>query len=801
MILVLARQPVIASYKSMVYGARHFGQRVVIKSQNTVEASSPRPLKMRNQIILPLAFTALFGLLAASLHAAPEPVAEALPMVGTGGHGHTYPGATTPFGFVQLSPDTRTGTWDSCGGYYYPDTTIMGFSHTHISGTGCPELAELLVLPLTGPLNSPTNYQPMDCYRYQSHFSHDNELAQPGYYRVLLDKYNVLAELTATEHAGMHRYTFPASKNSHLLVDLEHAIGNRSVEASMKIENKTTITGHRRSTGWAKDKVTYFVIECSRPFSQAGLELEGKPLPAGQQEAVGKSIRCHLDYRTAAGQQIVLRVGLSPTSVEEARKNLATEIPTWDFDAVKTAAQAKWNENLSRIKIESSNPAIRQTFYSAMYHTMLAPNLYNDADGTYRGTDQKIHTGDGFQNYCTFSLWDTFRAEHPLLTLVQPERVNDFVQSLLTFDKQSQNHLLPLWPLASCETDCMIGYHAVPVIYDAYEKGFRGFDVNFAYEAMRATAMSDRNRQGEYKKLGYVPYVKGQTEATSRTLEFSYDDWCIAQMAKSLGKTDDVDLFTKRSENFKNVFDAKTQFFRSKQADGTYLEPFDPKEVSTGDVPASGYYTEANAWQYMFAVFHDVPGMMDLYGGKSAFITRLDQLFTEDSDMPHWRVDVTGIIGQYAHGNEPCHHIAYLYALAGAQYKTAERVRQIQLELYDNTPEGICGNDDCGQISAWYVWSAIGLYPLNPSSGVYIIGSPLVEKATIKLDPRYYKGGSFTIIAHNVSKQYCYIQSAKLNGKPLNRPWLTHDEITQGGRLELEMDLLPNKSWGTDLQP
>ena len=722
-------------------------------------------------------------------------------MVGTGGHGHTYPGATTPFGFVQLSPDTRTGTWDSCGGYYYPDNTIMGFSHTHISGTGCPELAELCLLPLTGPLNPGTNYQPLDCARFQSHFSHDNELAEPGYYRVLLDKYNVLAELTATPHAGMHRYTFPASDAGHILVDLEHAIGNRTVEATMTVDGDRRITGHRQSTGWAKIKQTYFVIECSQPFSHFGLELDGKPLAEDVRQATGKSLRCHLEYATTAGEQIVLRVGLSPTSIEEAQKNLDAEMPGWDFDAVRQATRERWNENLSRITIESSNPDTRQIFYTAMYHTMLAPTLYNNADNSYRGTDQKTHGDEGFQYYSTFSLWDTFRAEHPLLTLVQPERVNSFVRSLLAFDEQSDRHLLPMWPLASYETDCMIGFHAVPVIYDAFEKGFTGFDAETAYQAMRATALSDRNRQGEYKKYGYVPFVAGQTEATSRTLEFSYDDWCVAQMAKALGKTNDAELFAKRSESFKNVFDPQTRFFRSPKADGTFFEPFDPKEVSTGNVTASWYYTEANAWQYMFSVFHDIPGMMELYGGREAFIRRLDDLFTEDSDMPHWRVDVTGIIGQYAHGNEPCHHIAYLYALAGAQYKTAERVRQIQLALYDNTPEGICGNDDCGQISAWYVWSAIGLYPLNPSSGVYIIGSPLVEKATVRLDPKFYKGGSFTVIAHNASKQNCYIQSAKLNGKPLNRPWLTQAEIVNGGKLELEMDLLPNKAWGTDLQP
>ena len=761
--------------------------------------SSKVKMHHKTIVLLAAAWGAVFA--ASPAAASPKPVNEALPMVGTAGHGHTYPGATMPFGFVQLSPDTRTGTWDACGGYYYPDTTIMGFSHTHISGTGCPELAELLVLPLTGSLNAGTNYQPLDCTRFQSHFSHDNELAEPGYYRVLLDKYNVLAELTATDHAGMHRYTFPASEAGHILIDLEHAIGNRTVEATMTVDGDHRITGHRQSTGWAKIKQTYFVIECSQPFGHFGLELEGKPLPDGVRQATGKSIRCHLDYATTAGQQIVLRVGLSPTSIEEAQKNLEAEMPGWDFDAMRQAAQMRWNENLSRITVESSNPNIRQTFYTAMYHTMLAPTLYNNADGSYRGADQKVHAGEDFQYYSTFSLWDTFRAEHPLLTLVQPERVNGFVRSLLAFDAQSDRHLLPMWPLASYETDCMIGFHSVPVIYDAFEKGFNGFDAETAYQAVRATAMSDRNRQGEYKKYGYVPFVAGQTESTSRTLEFAYDDWCVAQMAKALGKTNDAELFAKRSESFKNVFDPKTRFFRSPKADGTFFEPFDPKEVATGDANASWYFTEANAWQYMFSVFHDVPGMMELYGGREAFIRRLDDLFTEDSDMPHWRVDVTGIIGQYAHGNEPCHHIAYLYALAGAQYKTAERVRQIQLTQYDNTTEGICGNDDCGQISAWYVWSAIGLYPLNPSSGVYIIGSPLVEKATLRLDPKFYKGGSFTVIAHNASKQNCYIQSAKLNGKPLNRPWLTQADIVNGGKLELEMDLLPNKAWGTDLQP
>jgi len=728
--------------------------------------------------------------------AASEPVAEALPLVGTGGHGHTYPGATVPFGFVQLSPDTRTEGWDACAGYHYTDSSILGFSHTHLSGTGCPDFGDLLVLPLTGKLQESADLAPLKAERFRSSFSHEKELAEPGYYRVWLDKYNILAELTATAHAGMHRYTFPASEQSHLLLDLVHGIGSKPIETQLKIESDNTVTGCRRSSGWfgsTRGKALYFVIESSRPFTGFGLELDEQTLPPGQTEATGRNVRGHLDYATLAGQQVVLRVGLSAVSTEGARKNLQAEIPSWDFDAVRKVARASWNEHLSRLRIESSNPNIRQTFYSALYHTLTAPTLYNDADGGYRGPDREVHPAAGFQYYSTFSLWDTFRAEHPLLTLIQPERVNDFIRSMLAFYEQSPDHALPMWPLASYETWCMIGYHSAPVIWDAYAKGFRDFDAELAFQAMRATALSGRLRQDEYQKFGYVPRVNGKTEPASRTLELAFDDWCVAQMAMALGKGDAAALFTKRSQNYRNAWDPKTQFFRAKNPDGTFPEKLDPKDIGNGD------YTEANAWQYAFSVFHDVPGMIELYGKKKAFISKLDQLFNEDSDMPHRPSDVTGIIGQYAHGNEPCHHVAYLYALAGAPYKTAQRVRQIMLTQYDNTPEGLCGNDDCGQMSAWYVWSAIGLYPLNPANGIYVIGSPLVEKATVRLDPRYYRGGTFTVIAHNASKQNCYVKSARLNGEPLARPWITHQEIVNGGALELEMDILPNKAWGTNM--
>lgn len=735
-----------------------------------------------------------------SLRATPLPVDEAWPMVGTAGHGHTYPGATYPFGFVQLSPDTRTAGWDACSGYNYADSTIMGFSHTHLSGTGGADLGEVLIMPVTGPL---------DRTNYASVFSHDNELATPGYYHVHLDTYGIEAELTATAHCGMHRYTFPKSKESHILIDLMHNIGDRATPwATLNVVNNHLITGERKDRGWTR-KTIYFAIECSRPFKSFGIELNNKPLPRGQREANGRNIWAHLDYRTKADEQIVLRVGLSPTSVEEAEKNLRAEIPNWDFDAIRQAAREAWNDNLSRIEIECSNPDIRQTFYSALYHTMMAPTLYNNADGSYGGADEKAHPYDGFQDYSTFSIWDVFRAEMPLLAIDEPDRMNDFVDSLLAEYQQSPEHLLPFWPLANYDTGSMIGYHSVSIIYGAYEDGFRGFNPELAYHAMRATAMSGRYRQDEYQKYGYIPWEgvgpNKHDQATSRTLEFAYDDWCVGQMAKALGKSNDASFFLNRSQNYRNVWDPATRFFRSPKPDGTFLEPFDPLQVARGTNVAQGYYTEADAWEYAFAVLQDVPGMIQLYGGDQAFVKRLDEFFDQDSVLHDWRIDVTGLIGQYSQGNEPDQQCAYLYALAGAQYKTAARVRDIQLTQYDNSPEGLDGNDDCGQVSAWYVWSALGLYPVNPTSGIYVIGSPLVQKAVIHLDPEYYPGGTFTIVVHSDTKYAPaarmdnYIESATLNGQPLNRPWITQDEIAHGGTLDLVMGILPNKNWGTDV--
>ncbi len=737
-----------------------------------------------------------WGCCIAAAPAAIAPVDSVNVFVGTGGHGHTYPGATVPFGMVQLSPDTRTEDWDACAGYYYGDKSIRGFSHIHLSGTGIRDGGDLLILPITGDLGTGDNYKPLAAKTFASQFSHDGEWAQPGYYKVVLNTYKVTAELTATIHAGMHRYTFPASSQSHILIDLVHGLESPPTDVDLKVESNTLLTGYRRSNGWGKGVVYYFAIESSTPFKTYGLEVDGKPLPDGTAEAKARQIRGHLDYATTEGQQIVLRVGISPTSVEEARKNLAAEIPGWNFDAVREAARNTWNEGLSRLAIESSNPNIRQTYYSALYHSMVAPTMYNDADGSYLGPDKEVHTNPGFQYYTTFSLWDAFRAEHPLLTLTQPERVNDFVRTFLASYQETPAHELPMWPVANFETHTMIGYHAVPVICDAYAKGFRDYDPQLALKAMRDTAMASRNDPANYEKYGYLPSDVGRSRSgVARTLEYSFDDWCIAQMANSVGDKEDAEHFAKRSENYTNLFDAATGFFRGKTAAGAFRPSgqFNPKRIDTAD------YVEANAYHYAFAALHDVPEMIKLYGGNEAFVKKLDEMFDADSDIPNYIPDMTGLVGQYSHGNEPCHHAAYLYALAGDQSQTARRVRQIMQLHYDNTPEGICGNDDCGQMSAWYVWSAMGLYPVNPASGIYVIGSPMVEKATFNLNPKYYKGGTFTVIAHNVSNQNIYVQSAKLNGQAINRPWITHDEISKGGTLTLEMSVIPNKSWGTQL--
>ncbi|MEN6452114.1 MAG: GH92 family glycosyl hydrolase, partial [Thermoguttaceae bacterium] len=573
------------------------------------------------------------------------------------------------------------------------------------------------------------------------------------------------------------------------------------------IESDRVISGHRQSRGWADDKTYYFVAELSQPFDaiDAAERLSDKghdtfntlrwKTADDKQKARRAAARGLLVRATfhRAEKPIVVKVGISAVSVEAARKNLAAEIPEWDFGATVAAAENCWTDLLGRVEIHTADRALRKTFYTALYHVGTAPTLFNDADGGYCGLDHADHPAAKFQNYCTFSLWDTFRAEHPLLTILQPRRVDDCVNSMLAHHREFDQHLLPLWSLAGNETWCMIGNHSIPVIADAYLKGFRGFDAEAAYRAMRDVSMQDRFFLNEYRKHGYVPSdaKNRKKQSVSRTLEYAYDDWCVARMARALGKTDDAKLFDGRAQNYRNVFDPKVGFARGRLLDGRWREPFDPSVLYWSD------YTEATAWNYSWFVPHDVPGLIGLLGGDKAFTAKLDRMFTDTSRvLSPGSPDLTGLIGQYVHGNEPCHHVAYLYCYAGSPWKTQQRVRQIVSTMYSDKPDGMCGNDDCGQMSAWYVFSALGLYPVNPASSVYVLGSPAVDRATIHLDAKFHKGRAFTVVAESNSAKNVYIQSATLNGKPLTRCWLSHAEIIAGGELVLKMGPKPNEAWG-----
>ena len=720
--------------------------------------------------------------------AAPSPVESANPLVGTDAHGHTYPGATLPFGMVQLSPDTPLQGWDGSSGYHYTDNVILGFSHTHLSGTGVGGLGDIMLMPTVGTVSmdagTPGN-------GYASRFSHAREVAKPGYYRAFLDTPGVLAEMTATERCGVHRYTFPASASAHLILDLDHNIGNGTRTATLNVENSTTLSGSRSSNGWGGRRIVYFVMEFSKPFEGIRVQQDGQMLADGAKAADGKVVKAALNYDTTSDKVVVVKVGLSSTSVEGARKNLAAEVPGFDFDAVHNDATKTWSTALNSVKVETPDPVVRRTFYSNLYESLISPTLFNDVDGAYLGRDNKVHTAPGFQNYSTFSLWDIFRAESPLLTIVQPERVPDMTQSLLAEFKESGTGRLPIWPLAENETYTMIGYHSVPVIADAFFKGLLPNDAEAMYQAMRTTALGSADGLNDYKTAGYVySSPQGSKQSVSRTLEYAYDDWCIARMAQALGHTEDASLFYRRAANYRNVFDTTTGFMRGRKEDGTWRGPFNPKVLYWAD------YTEANAWQYTWTVMQDVPGLVKIMGGDAPFVAKLDGLFDAKSDVISGIPDITGLIGQYAHGNEPVHHVSYLYNYAGAPYKTQERTRQIMTTLYNDTPAGQCGNNDCGQMSAWYVFSALGFYPVNPSSGEYVIGSPLVSRATIQLDKAHYGGKTFTMIADNNSATNKYIQSATWNGKPLARTWFTQKELAAGGTLHFVMGPKPNMTWG-----
>ncbi len=694
------------------------------------------------------------------------------PFIGTGGDGHTYPGASMPFGMVQLSPDTRLIGQESCGGYYYTDGTILGFSHTHLNGVGEPEYRDVLFMPMRGKAFLTPGPENRSSAGYRSRYRHSTEIAGPGYYSVMLDDYGIRAELTATLRAGMHRYTFPESENSHILIDLAHPGG--AEDLYIRKVNDTDIEGLRRSHGWAYDQYVYFYARFSKPFISVDIASDDTILK-GAEEAHGKNVKAIVHYKTEKNEQILVKVGISAVSTEGACKNLEAEIPGWDFDEVALNTRNSWDEVLNKVAIEGGTPEQRQIFYTAMYHAFLSPDLFMDVDGQYRGVDHKVHTATGFTNYTVFSMWDTFRALHPLFTIMERERTADFIKSLL--QKYDDGGRLPMWPLAGNYTDDMLGYHAAPVIVDAWAKGIRDFDTEKAFKAMKKIAGMDRLGLKYYKKIGYLPYDR-QGESVSKTLEYCYDDWCISQMAEGLGKPADYDLFHQRAHFYENVFDKSTGFMRGKSFDRKWLEPFDPMVNSA--------YSEGNAWQYMF-VPHDIDGLIKLMGGDMEFSKWLDRLFSLKDRRKN-----PGSIGQYWHGNEPSHHLAYMYDFAGEPWKTQKLVRRILNELYNEGPSGLAGNEDCGQMSAWYILSALGFYPVTPGLDIYAIGSPLFDKAVIHLE----NGKKFTVRANNNSPLNVYIQSATLNGVPYFKSYISHEDILNGGELIFEMGPEPNKKWG-----
>jgi len=685
------------------------------------------------------------------------------PFIGTGGHGHTYPGATVPFGMVQLSPDAKTSGWDWCSGYHYSDSTISGFSHTHLSGTGAADYGDILFMPFTGEINKDSNYE------YRSAFSHKNESASPGYYSVFLDNFKTKAEFTVTERTGLHKYTFPSSTDQHVLIDLIHGISDKCIGTELNIIDDYTVEGFRRSRGWAKDHTVYFYAVFSKPISSHIKYFNG----------------CKLILSfDSKNETLIVKVGISHTSIEGARGNLQKELSGWDFALVKKNAETAWNKYLNIIQVEGGTDKQKRIFYASLYHTMVVPNVLNDADGSYIGMDRKIHKTTGEDMYTVFSLWDTFRAANPLYSIILPDKYKAFVSSLIQKSKEAGT--LPVWELASNETWCMIGSPAIPVIADAVMKGFLAQkEIKDAWESVKKTVMEDTRGMNYYKEYGFIPADKDD-ESVSQTLEYSYADWCASLIAKQAGDTSSYISLLQRAQYYKNVYDSSTKFFRAR-SNGNWKSPFDPFSVS-------GDYTEANAWQYAFFVPQDIKGLANLFGGKKELADRLDSLFNAATvlnglDQP----DITGLIGQYVHGNEPSHHIAYLYNYCGQQWKTAEKVSYILDKFYDDQPDGLIGNEDCGQMSAWYVLSAMGFYPVVPGSNEYAFGSPIFNKVTIN----YGNRKKFTIDADNVNSKNFYIKSAMLNNKPYNKSFIAHSTITNNGELKLTMSDSPNKEWGT----
>ncbi len=718
------------------------------------------------------------------------------PFIGTAGHGHTFPGATMPFGMVQLSPDTRLTGWDACSGYHYSDHIIYGFSHTHLSGTGISDYADILLMPTVGEIYLNALNGDQTDKGYASLFNHKHETAQPGYYSVKLDDENILVELTTTRRVGFHRYHFPKTTRANIILDLEHR--DKVLDSALRIVSQTRIEGYRRSRAWAKNQIVYFAAEFSQPMIDSGISVGGSDATKFS-EARGNNLKAFFQFANNDGAPILVKVAISSVSINGARKNLNAELKHWNFDRVRADATRAWNAELNKIQVRGGDKAQLTNFYTALYHAMIAPNLFMDVDGRYLGRDFKIHRARNFDYYTVFSLWDTFRATHPLYTIIDQKRTVDFIKTFLK--QHEQDRSLPVWELAANETDTMIGYHAVSVIADAAIKGIRGFNREQAFEAMKSSANGIHNGMGRDGAIGVEGVrratenalanrgflsVEAERESVSKTLEYAYDDWCIAQMARLLGRDEDYQRFIRRAQYYKNVFDAESGFMRPR-TNGNWLTPFDPREVDFN-------FTEANSWQYSFFVLQDISGLVELMGGKDQFALKLDQLFEAESKTTgREQADITGLIGQYAHGNEPSHHMAYLYNYVNQPWKTQSRVRQIMDAFYRPEPDGLIGNEDCGQMSAWYVLSAAGFYPVTPGSPIYAIGTPLFPELRFNLE----NGKSFVIRAPKVSQKNNYIQSARLNGRRHTKSYLKHQNIMAGGELVFEMGDQPNPKWGS----
>ena len=692
------------------------------------------------------------------------------PFIGAADNGHTFPGACRPFGMIQTSPVTGAVGWRYCSEYMYADSIIWGFTQTHLNGTGCMDLGDILVMPFTGE-----RHRTWDAYR--SSFSKTSENATPGYYTVTLDQAKVKAELTATTHAALHRYTYEQADSASILIDLQHGPAWNEKQYHSQVnscevnwENDSTLTGHVNNKVWV-DQDYYFVMQFSRPV------IDHFELPMAETE---KGKRLVASFNIQPGEEVLMKVALSTTGVEGAKANMAAEVPGWDFEGIRTAAKADWNSYLSRIEVEGTDEE-KTNFYTSFYHALIQPNEISDVDGRYRNAADSVVNATGGKFYSTFSLWDTYRAAHPFYTLMVPERVDGFINSLV--DQAEVQGYLPIWGLWGKENFCMVANHGVSVVAEAYAKGFRGFDAERAFNAIKQTQTVShplKSNWENYMKYGYFPTDLTEAESVSSTLESVYDDYAAADMAKRMGKTEDAAYFARRADFYKNLFDSSTQFMRPKKSDGTWKSPFNPSQIGHAE-SVGGDYTEGNAWQYTWHVQHDVPGLIALFGGEEPFLNKLDSLFTLKLETT--QADVTGLIGQYAHGNEPSHHVTYLYALAGRPERTQELIREIFDTQYSPKPNGLCGNDDCGQMSAWYMFSAMGFYPVNPVSGEYVFGAPQLPEFVLHLAD----GKTFTIKAEGLSEANKYVKSITLSGEPYTKNFISHADIVKGGTLVYQM--------------